>query len=87
MAQTENIQKTARLTAAVAGTGQDLSLCPVRSHVSGKAEEALSRGVYPLRWAQSQLLPPRASALPVFSTAPLVLCSLFHHFTNSRLSL
>lgn len=51
MAQTENIQKTARLRAAVAGTGQDLSLCPVRSHVSGKAQEALSRGVYPMRWA------------------------------------
>lgn len=29
MAQTEDIQKMARLTASVAGTGQDLSLCHV----------------------------------------------------------
>lgn len=35
MVQAEDIQKLARLTADVAGAGQGLSLCRVRSHMCG----------------------------------------------------
>lgn len=42
MAQTEDIQKMARLTVSVAGTGQDLSLC--HGNYQGKYRKLYSEG-------------------------------------------